>query len=106
MDDINNIIKNKEIFFLKLALEPKDYDIIVALITIFIYFTIRYDALSDFIKDILKEDEHLKSRLRVHKHDKSQDKLLWDKVDIKNWIENVIRIERDKKINSILNDQS
>lgn len=106
MSDIDNIIKNKEIIFLKIALKTKDYDIIVALITLlFTHTTIRYE-LSYFIKDLIKEDEYLKSRLRVHKHDKSQDILLWNKVNIENWIRNVIMIERENKINTILNGKS
>lgn len=106
MDDIEGYIKGKEILLFKIALDTKDYDIIVALITIFIHFTIRYDKLSDFIKDILKEDEYLKSRLKTHKQDKNKDELLWNKVDIRNWIINAIILDRDNKINKILNDQS
>jgi hypothetical protein len=107
--DTMQCIKGKEVYFLKLAFCTKDYDIIICFILFlgFIGNDFWKPEVIEFINTEIGKDPKLKELLvEYRKCNLKKIDELNDKVGIKMWIKNIVITERDKKINSILNDQS
>ena len=113
MDDIHirdamQCIKGKEVYFLKLAFYTKDYDIIICFILFLGFIDHNNDfwkpGVIEFINTEIGKDPKLKELLVEYRkcNLKKLDELN-DRVGIKMWIKNIVMVERERKINNILN---
>lgn len=106
--DAMSSLRGRQIYFLELAFYTGDYDIIICLIFFIQFIDYKNDfwteEVIDFLKVKISKDSKLKELLTFYKNKEVGDKLedIYTKVRIKNWIKDIIIIERERKLMSIL----